>query len=77
MNVITKGKGDRIIKDKGIILEYWKNGGPGAVYNNEGKSKSVSGRKGVPYSGGRGGEWAGWLGRGGREGHTPREPKDD
>lgn len=46
---LLKEKGDGIIKDKGIILEYWKNGDPGAVPNNEGRSKAVPGRTEVTY----------------------------
>lgn len=66
---LLKEKGDGIIKDKGIILEYWKNGDPGAVPNNEGRSKAVPGRTEVTSPGRQGGKGSGCsppLGRGGQ-----------
>lgn len=40
---LLKEKADRMRKDKGTVLEYWENRGPGALDDNEEKRKEAGG----------------------------------
>lgn len=69
VNAVIKGERRQDNKRQRHDLEYWKNGDPEALDDNEGKRKIVPGRKEVTYPGSSGCRWPGWGGlrQGGKE----------
>lgn len=58
------------MKDKSMILEYWKNGDPGTASNNEGRAGEPLKRTEVTHPGSWGDQGSGCsgaLGRGGKK----------